>query len=49
MVGNAQPGTPVDCHVSVTAEGDLQFRAAQSGNRLPVAWRPPQALEPATA
>ena len=43
MVGNAEPGAPVECHLSITSEGDLQFRAAQNGNRLPVAWRAPQA------
>jgi hypothetical protein len=36
-------GAPaVECHVSVSAETELMFRAAQGGRRLPVAWRPPQ-------
>jgi predicted Zn-dependent protease len=36
-------GAPaVDCHVSISEEGELVFRAAQGGRRLPVAWRPPQ-------
>jgi len=34
---------PVECHVSITSEGQLHFRAAQAGRRLPVAWKPPQA------
>ncbi len=41
-VGNADASGPIECHVSITAQGDLQFRAAQNGHRLPVAWRPPQ-------
>jgi tetratricopeptide (TPR) repeat protein len=36
-------GAPVvECHVSVSEEAELIFRAAQGGRRLPVAWRPPQ-------
>ena len=36
-------GAPaVECHVSVSTEAELLFRAAQGGRRLPVAWRPPQ-------
>ncbi len=48
-VGNAEPGSTVECHLSVTSEGDLQFRAAQNGQRLPVAWRPPQQAAEMTA
>lgn len=48
MVGNADTSGPVECHLSITSDGDLQFRAAQNGNRLPVAWRAPQAVESAT-
>lgn len=48
MVGNADTSAPVECHLSVTAEGDVQFRAAQNGNRLPVAWRAPKPAEPET-
>ncbi len=33
---------PIECHVAVTPEGQLHFRAAQNGRRLPVAWKPPQ-------
>jgi len=40
--GNAEPDAPVDCHLSINSDGELQFRAAQNGRRLPVAWRPPQ-------
>jgi tetratricopeptide (TPR) repeat protein len=49
MVGNADTNSPVECHLSITSDGDLQFRAAQNGNRLPVAWRPPQPAESATS
>ena len=31
---------PVECHVNITSEGQLHFRAAQNGRRLPVAWKP---------
>jgi tetratricopeptide (TPR) repeat protein len=43
--GNVDMGEgapPVECHVSVSEEAELLFRAAQGGRRLPVAWRPPQ-------
>jgi tetratricopeptide (TPR) repeat protein len=33
---------PVECHVSVTSQGQLHFRATQDGRRLPVAWKPPE-------
>ena len=42
QVDGSQGAAPVECHVVVTAQGVLHFRAAQSGRRLPVAWRPPQ-------
>lgn len=37
----ADAGKPVECHVTVTSEGQLHFRAAHNGNRVPVAWKPP--------
>ena len=40
--GNAEADAPVECHLSVNSDGELHFRAAQNGRRLPVAWRPPQ-------
>lgn len=40
-VDTSEGAKPVECHVSVTAQGMLHFRAAQNGQRLPVAWRPP--------
>jgi tetratricopeptide (TPR) repeat protein len=42
-VDTSEGAKPVECHVAVTSEGMLHFRAAQNGQRLPVAWRPPQA------
>lgn len=41
-VETSEGAKPVDCHVSVTADGRLHFRAAQNGRRLPVAWKAPQ-------
>ncbi len=41
-VDTSEGAKPVECHIAVTAEGMLHFRAAQNGQRLPVAWRPPQ-------
>jgi tetratricopeptide (TPR) repeat protein len=41
-VDMSEGAPPVECHVSVSAEAELLFRAAQGGRRLPVAWRPPQ-------
>jgi tetratricopeptide (TPR) repeat protein len=41
-VDTSEGAKPVECHVAVTSEGMLHFRAAQNGQRLPVAWRPPQ-------
>ncbi|MEY5027456.1 MAG: hypothetical protein RLZZ244_2984 [Verrucomicrobiota bacterium] len=42
QVDFSENAKPVDCHVSLTPQGALHFRAAQNGQRLPVAWRPPQ-------
>jgi tetratricopeptide (TPR) repeat protein len=40
-VDMAEGAPPVECHVSVSSDTELMFRAAQGGRRLPVAWRPP--------
>jgi tetratricopeptide (TPR) repeat protein len=40
-VDMAEGAAPVECHVSVSSDTELMFRAAQGGRRLPVAWRPP--------
>lgn len=41
-VDMSEGAPPVECHVSISTEAELLFRAAQGGRRLPVAWRPPQ-------
>jgi len=44
-VGNISSGDgagTLECKLTVTDDGDLQFRAMQNGHRLPVGWRPPQ-------
>jgi tetratricopeptide (TPR) repeat protein len=40
-VDMAEGAPPVECHVSVSTDAELMFRAAQGGRRLPVAWRAP--------
>lgn len=45
LVGNADSSAPVECHLAVSAEGDLQFRARQNGTRLPVAWGAPKTAD----
>ncbi len=41
-ISSAEGAGPLECQLSVTDDGDIQFRAVQSGHRLPVGWRPPQ-------
>ncbi len=38
----SEDAKPVECHLAVTPEGALHFRAAQNGRRLPVAWKQPE-------
>jgi tetratricopeptide (TPR) repeat protein len=35
---NPDEAGPVECHVTVMADGQMHFRAAQNGRRLPVQW-----------
>ncbi|NBV87195.1 MAG: hypothetical protein EBS01_13245, partial [Verrucomicrobia bacterium] len=41
-ISTKEDAGPLECRLSLTSDGDLQFRAAQNGHRLPVGWRPPQ-------
>jgi tetratricopeptide (TPR) repeat protein len=41
-VDSSDDAKPVECHLSITPEGALHFRAAQNGRRLPVAWKQPE-------
>ncbi len=41
-ISSAEGAGPVECRLSLTDDGDVQFRAIQNGQRLPVGWRPPQ-------
>jgi hypothetical protein len=41
-ISSAEDAGPLECQLSVTDDGDIQFRAIQNGHRLPVGWRPPQ-------
>jgi len=40
IVRGVDPGSPIDCHLGVQADGALHFRARQAGRALKVGWAP---------